>query len=259
MTEVSTQTRASDVSATEAGVSTAHPKLGVLQDMLQVGVHFGHRTSRWSPTMQPYIHGTKGTVHIINLERTLEKLEEAETFLEGLAKEGKIILFVGTKPPVREIVEREAVRCDMPHVTNRWLGGTLTNFKSLSDRLKHFADLEGKKQRGELSKYTKKERVDFDKELKDLETKFGGIKHLTKTPDALFIVDITKETTAVREAKRMKVPTVALVDTNADPTQVTHPIPANDDAISSVTYLVGRIAEAVLRGKSVAQPEQETH
>ncbi|MDO8557584.1 MAG: 30S ribosomal protein S2 [bacterium] len=249
-----------DVIPAEAGIPVSHPKLNVLLEMLREGVHFGHRTSRWSPKMYNYVHGTKGTIHVINLESTLEKLEEAEAFVENLGREGKTVLFVGTKPSACAIIESEAKRCLMPHVVNRWLGGTLTNFSSLSKRLKYLDDLEAKKQRGELAKYTKKERVDFDKELAELEEKFGGIRQLTKIPDALFIVDITKETTAVREAKRMRVPTIALVDTNADPTLVTHPIPANDDAITAVSYIVKRIADAILKGKSAmqktAEPEQ---
>ncbi len=250
------QTKAEDVIPAEAGIPVTHPKLPVLLEMLKAGVHFGHRTSRWSPKMHSYIHGSKGSVHVINLESTLEKLEEAEALVEHLAHDGKMVLFVGTKPSAKEIVESEAKRCFMPYVINRWLGGTLTNFTSLSKRLKYLDDLEAKRQRGELAKYTKKEQVDFDKELKELLEKFGGIRALTKIPDALFIVDITKETTAVREAKRMKVPVLALVDTNADPTQVSHPIPANDDAVTSVLYIVKRIADAILKGKGSAQSAQ---
>lgn len=241
--------------AAETAAASDHPKFQVLKEMLKAGVHMGHRTSRWSPKMHTYIQGVKGTVHILDLEKTLQKLEAVEKFVEQLAKDGKVVLFVGTKPSARVIVEAEAKRCGMPYVTNRWLGGTLTNFTSLSGRLRHFLDLEAKKQKGELEKYTKKERVDFDKELGDLETKFGGIKYLNRIPDALFIIDITEEMTAVKEAQRVGIPSLALVDTNADPTLVTHPIPANDDAMSAVTFIVARIADAVIKGKTAAMQQ----
>src|SRR3989344_3949543 len=249
----SAQTTMQDVSPQEAGVIEAHPKFAVLRAMLQAGVHFGHRTSRWSPNMEPYIHGVKGSVHVINLESTLEKLEAAEAFVEDLARSGKVLLFVGTKPSAKNIVETEAKRCGVPHVTNRWLGGTLTNFPVIASRLKYFLDLEEKRCTGELAKYPKHEQIQFEKLLKDLEVKFGGIKGLQKPPDALFVVDITSDHTAVREAKRIHVPVVALVDTNANPLLVTHPIPANDDAVSSVHFIVQRITDAVLRGKTAAQ------
>lgn len=236
----------------EKGSAAAHPEVSTLQAMLDAGVHFGHRASRWSPKMQPYIHGLKGSVHVINVERTLEKLKEAEAFVEAIARKGGTVLFVGTKPSAKEIVEREAVRAGMPFMVNRWLGGLLTNFKSLSERLKYFLDLEGKRQRGELEKYTKKERLAFDKELAELEVKFGGVRQLVKTPDALYIVDVTHEETAAREARRIKMPTVAIIDTNADPTSVTHPVPGNDDAISSIGFITVRIADAILRGKAAA-------
>jgi small subunit ribosomal protein S2 len=235
----------------------SHPKYELLKAMAEAGVHFGHKTSSWSPKMQQYIHGTKGTVHVINLEQTIEKLEAAEAFVADLAQKGGVMLFVGTKPPAKTIVEAEAKRCGMPYVTNRWLGGTLTNFSAISKRLKYFLDLEERKSRGELAKYTKKEQLEFSKELKDLESKFGGIKFLGKAPDALFIIDITKETTAVSEAARTGVPTVAMVDTNADPTKVTHAIPANDDAITSIAFIMARIADAVLKGKSAVVHESQ--
>lgn len=254
---VSAQTTAQDVTAQELGISEAHPKFEVLRTMLQAGVHFGHRTSRWSPRMEPYIHSIKGTIHVINLECTLKKLEEAEVFVEELVRTGKTLLFVGTKPSAKSIVENEAKRCGMPHVTNRWLGGTLTNFPVIASRLKYFLDLEEKRCTGELAKYPKHEQIQFEKLLKDLEVKFGGIKGLQKPPDALFVVDIVSDHTAVREARRVNVPTVALVDTNADPLLVTHPIPANDDAISSVSFVVTRIADAVLRGKNALKTGAE--
>lgn len=240
----------SDIPASDAGIPATHPKMDVLKDMLGAGVHIGHRTSNWCPKMASFIHGVKGTVHVFNLERTLEKLEEAERFIEEIVAEGGVVLFVGTKPSAREIVKSAAIRCGMPYVTVRWLGGTLTNFKTLSERIKYFKDLEAKKASGELEKYPKKEQVLFNRELAELEEKFGGTKNLAGLPQVIFVVDIVAEETAVREARRMHISTVAIVDTNADPTTVTHPIPANDDAMSSISYLVNRVADSIAKTRT---------
>lgn len=250
MTSLQQKVRTNDAIPAEAGIPVIHPKMDVLRDMLAAGVHIGHRTSNWCPKMAPFIHGVKGTVHVFNLERTLEKLEEAETFVSEIAGEGGVVLFVGTKPSAKDIVKNAAVRCGMPYVCVRWLGGTLTNFKTLSERIKYFKDLEAKKASGELEKYPKKEQVLFNRELLELEEKFGGTKNLVTLPQALFVVDILAEETAVREARRMHIPTVAVVDTNADPTAVTHPIPANDDALSAIAYVANRIADAIQKARA---------
>lgn len=232
-----------------------HPKIEILREMVKAGVHFGHHTSRWSPRIAPYLHGAKGAVHLFNLEKTLEKLEVAENFVRDLAAGNKIILFVGTKPAARLAVREAALRCAMPYVHRRWLGGTLTNFRSLSERTRYFRDLEAKRSTGELAKYTKREQLLFSRQLADLEEKFGGIKNMTELPSALFIVDIVEEAIAIREAKRVGIPTVAIVDTNADPTLVTYPIPANDDAQSSVAFLINRVTSAIEAGRASKSAE----
>lgn len=220
-------------------------KVPGLEEMLKAGVHFGHRTSKWNAKMEPYIFTIRNNVHIIDLERTQEKLKDLLKFLAELKKDNKIILFVGTKVAVKEITKQSAVECKMPYVTERWIGGTLTNFESISERLKHFRDLEDKKKTGELAKYTKKEQHDFGVELQKLERQFGGIKKMTKLPDVLFVIDVHKEGLAVKEARTKKIPIIGICDTNADPTKINHPVPANDDAISSLKLILGTIVSAL--------------
>lgn len=216
-----------------------------LEEMLKAGVHFGHRTSRWNPKMEPYIFGVRNTVHIIDLEKTVEKLKEALSFFQEIKKEKGVILFVGSKIAAKEIVQQSAQECKMPYVTERWIGGTFTNFPVIAKRLEYFRDLEKKKQSGELKKYTKKEQHDFDIELEKLNRRFGGIKELTKLPEALLVIDVHKEKTAIREAKQKKITIVGLCDTNSDPTGIKYSIPVNDDAISSLKLILGTIVKAL--------------
>lgn len=216
-----------------------------LEEMFKAGVHFGHRTSRKNPKMEPYIFTSRNNVHIIDLEKAREKLKEALEFIAGLKAKKGIVLFVGTKISAKQITEESAQLVGMPSVTERWIGGTLTNFKVISDRLNHFRDLEKKKKTGELKKYTKKEQHEFSVELQKLERQFGGIKNLTETPDALLITDVYKEKLAVREAKIKGVPVIGLCDTNADPTLIDYPIPANDDAISSLRIILESIVKVL--------------
>lgn len=216
-----------------------------LEEMLKAGVHFGHRTSRKNPKMDPYIYTSRSNVHILDLEQSREMLKQALEFLSELKEKKGIIVFVGTKVSAKEITHDSAKEAKMPYVTERWIGGTLTNFKVISNRLEYYRDLEKKKETGELKKYTKKEQHDFGVELQKLGRQFGGIKNLTKVPDALLVVDIYKEKSAVREAKMKNIPVVGLCDTNADPSLVNYPIPANDDAISSLKLILSTVVKAL--------------
>lgn len=216
-----------------------------IEDLFGAGAHFGHRISKWNSKMEPYIFTVRGNVHIIDLEQTIAKFEEALEFLLQIKKRSGTIIFVGTKVAASEITKKTAEECKMPHVTERWIGGTLTNFKVISKRLKHYRDLEKNQEIGELKKYTKKEQHDFSVQLQRLNQQFGGIKNLTKLPDALMVVDTHKEHLAVKEARAKGVPIVGLCDTNSDPTLIDYPIPVNDDAISSLKLILGAIGKAL--------------
>lgn len=220
------------------------------EEMFEAGVHFGHRATKWTPRMEPYIFGSKNNIHIIDLEKTTEKLKEALDFVRTLSASGGTILFVGTTPMAKKIVEEAAPACQMPYVSERWLGGTLTNFKIILKRLDYFRDLVRKKESGELAKYTKKEQHDFNEEIKKLERKFGGIKKLVKRPDALFVLSAKKNLLAIKEARAAGVKIVALCDTNVDPTIVDYPIPSNDDAISALRLMADYVVKAVEEGKT---------
>jgi len=216
-----------------------------LDEMLKAGVHFGHRISKWNPQMEPYIFTNRNNVHIIDLEKTREKLNEALKFIQKIKDKKGVILFVGTKVSAKEITRQIAEKCQMPYVNERWLGGTLTNFKVISQRLEHFRDLEDKKKKGELKKYTKKEQHQFGVELQKLEKQFGGIKEMTKLPEALLVVDVQKEKLAVKEAKMKGIPIIGLCDTNSDPSAIDYPIPVNDDAITSLKLILGTIVKVL--------------
>lgn len=215
------------------------------EEMLKLGVHFGHRSSRWNSKMEPYIFTVRNNVHIIDLEKAREKFKKALIFLQEIKEKKGIIIFVGTKVAAKEITRESAEECGMPYINERWIGGTLTNFKVISERLEHFRDLENKKKTGELKKYTKKEQHEFDVKLQKLKRQFGGINKITKLPDALLIIDTHKEKLAVKEARMKNIPIVGLCDTNADPTIIDYPIPANDDAISSLKLILGTIVKAL--------------
>ena len=210
-----------------------------LDEMLKAGVHFGHRASKWNAKMKEYIHTTRNKVHIIDLEKTEEKLKKALEFINEIKEKKGMIIFVGTKIAAKDIVKETAEEVKMPYVIERWIGGTLTNFNVISKRLEHIRDLESKKEEGALKKYTKKEQHEFDTEIQKLNRHFGGIKKITKLPDALFVVDANKEKAAVKEAKMKNIPVVGLCDTNSDPTTVDDPVPVNDDAISSLKLILG--------------------
>ena len=226
------------------------------EEMLKAGLHFGHRTSKLHPKMELFVYGVRNTVHIIDLEKTSEKLKEALEFIKQLMKEQKILLFVGTKIQHRELVENVAKGYNLPYVTERWLGGTLTNFQVMEKRIEYLKEMQEKKQSGDFEKYTKKERIEIDRELQKLEIKFGGIKNLERPPDAIFVCDMRKDDLAVKEARMKGIPIIAIADTNVDPTLVDFPIPANDDAISSVKYILEKVVEVIKSQKPLVKSQK---
>lgn len=215
-----------------------------VKEMLKAGVHFGHQTSRWHPKMRPYIFGERNGIHIIDLERTQVAFSAALDYIQKLAAEKKIILFVGTKRQAKELVRQAADKINMPHLTERWLGGFLTNFEVVSKLPQRLVKLKKDMAEGRLEKYTKKERLDFQKEIERLEFLVGGVQNLTRLPDAIFILDVKEEKTAFREAQRRGIPIIAVCDTNTNPDGVAYPIPANDDATKSIAYILDNIVAA---------------
>jgi len=223
-----------------------------MRQMLEAGVHFGHQTRYWNPKMAPYIFGARGKIHIVNLEKTLPLFQDAMNFLSGLAQKRGTILFVGTKRSAREALKEEAVRCGMPYVAQRWLGGTLTNFRTVKQSVARLKDLEAMETDGRAQKLVKHEVLRLQRERAKLESSLGGIKEMGRLPDALFVIDIGHENIAVLEAKKLGIPVVAVVDTNYDPSLVDYAIPGNDDAIRAVQLYVRAAADAVLEGKAAA-------
>lgn len=226
--------------------------LPTLQELLEAGVHFGHDPSRWNPKMSPYIFATRDRVHVIDLQQTLEGLERAVAFVRNIAARGAVLLFVGTKRQARAIVKAEADRCGMPYVTTRWLGGTLTNFPTIMKSIEKRATLAARLASPEAALLTKKDRQKMAKEIARLEAVLEGLRLLKNIPDALFLVGAHEEKLALKEARRTKVPIVAVVDTNADPSTVTYPIPGNDDAVRAIQLLTKTVADAVLEGRQSA-------
>lgn len=215
----------------------------VIEEMTKAGLHFGHKTSKTHPKMKPYISGMRNTVHLIDLEKTKEKLGEA---LEAIAKakaEGKTLFLVGTKIQIKGLVKETAQALGLPYICERWIGGALTNFEGISKRIQRLLELEKMEESGDLQKYTKKERLSFEQERKGLELKFGGMKTLSKIPDAVFVCDMDENGLAVKEAKKKGITTFAICDTNCDPSLLDFPIPANDDAVSSVAYILKKLRE----------------
>lgn len=217
-----------------------------LIEMLKNGVHFGHQTSKWHPKMIPYIFGIRNGIHIIDLEKTSKCLEEAVVFISKVLENNGRILFVGTKRQASEIIEKNAQLCRMPYVNKRWLGGTVTNFSIIYKLIKKYKDLKHKRDNKKLLKYTKKERLNFDREIERLDGLVGGIETLDKLPDAIFILDIKKEKNALKEAKTKGIPVIAICDTNVDPTNVAYPIPANDDATRSIACITEYISRVIV-------------
>ena len=219
-----------------------------IEDLLKAGVHFGHLTSRWNPKMKPFIFMERNGIHIIDLRQTLELLKQAGEAAREIAARGEQILFVGTKKQARDIVKREAERCGMPYVVERWLGGTLTNFQTIRQSIRRMEDLKRMEEEGTFEQLKKKERLRLRREREKLERYLGGIAHMTRLPGALYVVDVVREHIAVKEARKLHIPIIAMVDTNADPELIDYPIPANDDAVKSIQLITSYIADAILEG-----------
>lgn len=224
-----------------------------MKQLLEAGVHFGHQTRRWNPKMAEYIFTERNGIYIIDLQKTVKKLEEAYMFVRDLAAEGEEVLFVGTKKQAQESIKEEAARCGMPYVNARWLGGMLTNFVTIKRRIKRLGQLKAMKEDGTFDLLTKKEAAKLDLEIEKLEKYMGGITEMKKQPAAMFIVDPRKERIAVAEAKKLGIPIIAIVDTNCDPDEIDYVIPGNDDAIRAVKLIAGAMADAVIEGRQGMQ------
>jgi len=223
-----------------------------MRDMLEAGVHFGHQTRYWNPKMGAYIFGQRNKIHIINLEKALPLYQEAMNYLGSLVANSGKVLFVGTKRAARDAIREQAVRCGMPFVNHRWLGGMLTNFKTIRERIRRLKELDAMFQDGSIERFSKREALDLSREQAKLERGLGGIKQMEKLPDALFVVDVGYEKIAVSEANKLGIPVVGVVDTNNDPSFVDYVIPGNDDAIRAVRLYIEGTATAVLDGRSTA-------
>ena len=224
-----------------------------IEEMIKAGVHLGHARAKNHPAMQPYIFGVRNTISIIDLAKTKEKLAVALEFIKSVVVRGGVVLLVGTRPAARKIILEVADRTKMPYFTERWIGGALTNFKVITKRVEYMEQLEQEKASGELGKYTKRERMKKDEEIVRLKKNFDGIRVMKRLPEALFIVDINEDSTAVREAQRMKIPIVALCDTNSNVNLVDYPIPSNDDALPAVRFMIGKVGAAMEEGQKQAQ------
>jgi len=227
-----------------------------LKQLLEAGLHFGHHSRRWNPKMKPFIFGKKHGIFIIDLEKSLERMRLAYDAVRNITEAGRDILFVGTKQQARPIIEEEAARCGSCYVTERWLGGLLTNFEILSTRITRLSDLERMINEGQYGKTTKKEALLLQREHKKLLRVFAGLKALDRLPGAVFVVDPVREATAVAEAKRVRIPVIALIDTNGDPEGIDFPIPGNDDALRSIRLVAGLIANAVMEGRKQFDTEE---
>jgi len=215
---------------------------------LEAGVHFGHRTRRWHPKMRTFIFTERNGIHIIDLQQTMRQVNTAYGIVRDTVRNGGLVLFVGTKKQAQETIRSEAERCGMPYVVERWLGGTLTNFRTIRQRVEFMTDLERRKERGELERLPKKEAQILTNELQRLNTRLGGLRVMPHVPDMLFIVDVQRESLAVTEANKLNIPIVAMVDTNCDPDPINYPIPSNDDAIRAIKLMAGKVADAVIEG-----------
>lgn len=234
-----------------------------LQALLEAGVQFGHKKSAVHPGMFPYIFGVRSNAHIFDVEKTYEKLNEALAYIAVIIKEGKIILFVGTRMPVRALIQEAAQETAMPYIVKYWAGGVLTNWKTLSERVQYMKDLQQLQKSDEWEKYTKHERLGKTRELKKLEERWEGIQHMEKLPDAIFLVDMQQNALAAREARKLSIPIIAIVDTNINPAEADYVIPANDDSVSSVQFIVDRVKDTILKNKpkevatATSSPEEE--
>jgi len=228
-----------------------------MKALLESGVHFGHRTQKWHPAMKPYIFTERNGIHIIDLQKTSKAVEQAYNLLRDLVAEGGQVLFVGTKRQAQDTIQEEANRCVMPYVTARWLGGMLTNWRTIRQRINELERLERMRDKGEFSVITKKEALILSRKIERLEMLLGGIRSMNNLPKALFVVDVHREETAVHEANLLEIPVVALVDTNCDPSNIDYVIPSNDDAIRAIKLLVGKVADACIEGKALRKDIEE--
>ena len=228
-----------------------------MKALLESGVHFGHRTNKWNPRMRPYIFTERNGIHIIDLQQTVKLLDEAFNKVRDTIAAGGTILFVGTKRQAQETIQDEAERCGMPYVNQRWLGGTLTNWVTIQQRIVELTRLEKMFETGEINQLTKKEGLLIQREITRLQTRLSGVRNMKSLPDLLFIIDIEREDTAVREANSKGIPVIALVDTNCNPSDIDYVIPSNDDAIRAIKLLVGRMADAVIEGKMMRKDVEE--
>ena len=228
-----------------------------MKQLLEAGVHFGHQTRRWNPKMKEYILTERNGIYIIDLQKTVKKIDEAYYFIRDLAMDGGTVLFVGTKKQAQESIEQEAKRCEMYYVNQRWLGGMLTNFKTIQSRINKLRKIEKMEADGDFELLPKKEVIKLKAEQEKLEKNLGGIKEMRKLPSAMFVVDPRKEHIAILEAKALGIPVVAIVDTNCDPDEADYPIPGNDDAIRAVKLIASKIADAVLEGRQGEQMSDE--
>jgi small subunit ribosomal protein S2 len=228
-----------------------------MKELLESGVHFGHRTHKWHPKMKPFIFTERNSIHIIDLQKTANALEEAFALVRDTAAAGGTVLFVGTKRQAQDTIQLEATRCGMPYVTARWLGGTLTNWRTIRQRINELERLERMRDRGDFASFTKKEALGMTRKIERLEMLLGGIRNLAKIPEMLFVVDVRREDTSIHEANLLEIPVVAMVDTNCDPTNIDYIIPSNDDAIRAIKLVVGKIADAVLEGQAMRKDEED--
>jgi small subunit ribosomal protein S2 len=224
----------------------------LVRELIEAGVHFGHRTSRWNPKMRPYIYGRRNLIHVIDVRETIRGLLRAKKYVQQVAAGGGIVLFVGTKRQAGETVEQQALRCGMPFVSDRWLGGTLTNFRTIRSRLSRLEQLENLRSSEELATYSKKMQSALNREYRKMYRNLNGMRTMGRLPEAMVIVDPKKEKNAVREARKMGITTVALIDTDCDPDDVDLPVPGNDDSIRSIELIVQQLADAVLAGKAAS-------
>jgi len=233
-----------------------------MKELLEAGVHFGHQTRRWNPKMKPFIFGKRNGIHIVDLQKTLHHFEDAADFIRDLAANGRNVLFVGTKRQAQDAIREEAERCGMFFMNHRWLGGTMTNFRTIRKSIERFKEIE-KTLSNEESHLTKKERIRLERQRRKMDRAFGGIKDMEDLPDALFVIDTVHEHIAIKEANRLSIPVVAVVDTNSDPEEVDFPIPGNDDAIRAIRLFTSRIADNILEGLNLAderfvgEPEED--
>ena len=228
-----------------------------LEELLEAGAHFGHQTKRWNPKMEEYLYGQENGVHIFDLTKTKPAIEEALAFLTGSVKEGKVVVLLGTKKQVKEKVKEVAVKAGIPYVNERWLGGTISNFEQIKRSLKKLSEMKETMASGGYSEFTKKERLLIEREITRLERFFGGLTGVEKSPDVIFVVDVKKEISAVKEAARKGVVVIGIVDSNSDPDLVDYVIPMNDDAAKAVEYILDKVGEAIADGKSKSKPAKK--